>query len=102
MDETTEHEIHTCGWLVQQYGHNGACEFDEEWGECVHCAPFVEGPCIVKCGAPVTEHPNGWECEAGHSHYHDVEYYDDEELAGITRSGYPVATNARRMDGSPL
>lgn len=93
-------EQHTCSWLVEAWSHRGECVVDEECGYCVRCEMFAEdgGVAIVECGALVTEHPNGWECEAGHSHFSDVEYFDADEVAGMR--SFPA--NARRMDGSPI
>ena len=99
-----EHEPHTCGWLVKTSNHPGECYPDDEVGYCTRCEEWAEngGWGIVECGAPVTELPNGWECAAGHSHLNDVEYYDDEEIAGLARRGLPLAPNAARMDGTRI
>ncbi len=57
---------------------------------------------LQDCGAPVTYTDRGWHCEAGHSHYSDVEYFDDDEVAARWQSGRPFPANAARMDGTPL
>ncbi len=97
-------EENTCSWLVQESGHRGECYIPEELGWCVICEGIAEdgGIVIVECGAAVTEHPNGWECAAGHSHFSGVEYFDDDEVAGAAAAGRSLPANARRMDGSPV
>ena len=86
-------EQNTCGWLVQRREDYFLGEdYGWEMGELA----------IVPCGAAVTEHPNGWECAAGHSHFGGVEYFDDDEVAGMAAAGLPLPANARRMDGSPV
>lgn len=87
--------MNTCDWLVHKHTHDGACEYDEQWGECGACAPFIEGPLVVECGAPVTELSHGWECEAGHSHYYNAEYFDHDEIAGMAARGISLPANAR-------
>ena len=96
--------METCGWLIESSQHPGECYPDDEVGYCTSCEAWAEngGWGIVECGAAVTEHPNGWECEAGHSHFSGVEYFDDDEVAGRQRAGIPMPANARRMDGSPV
>ena len=92
----------TCGWLVAQYRHEGPCKYDEQYDECIHCAPYEDGPQHVECGATVTDLPNGWECAAGHGHVGDAEYYDDDEIVAAVESGRSLPANARRMDGSAV
>ena len=64
--------------------------------------PEEPGDCITECGAEVTDFDNGWRCAAGHSHFSGVEYYDDDEIAGLARRGLPLAPNAARMDGTRI
>lgn len=93
MTEELTTETHTCGWLVErQEEYYLGDEYGWELGELA----------IVPCGAEVTELPNGWECAAGHSHFYNVEYYDDDEIAGLAARNLPLAPNAARMDGSPI
>jgi len=57
----------TCGWMVEGY----PTDAPEGW------YPDSPSDLVRPCGAEVTVLPNGWECEAGHAHQHDSEYYDD-------------------------
>lgn len=81
-----------CGWLVLRREEYDLGDGEWEMGELGH----------FPCGAAVTEHPNGWECARGHSHFSDVEYFDDDEVAGMRRAGHPFPANAARIDGSPI
>ena len=94
----------TCGWLVETSEHPGECYPDDELGYCTLCEGWAEngGWGIVECGAHVTDLGNGWECEAGHSHYYGAEYFDEDEVAGMRRAGYAFPANALAMDGSQL
>ena len=89
--------METCSWLIETNTHPGDCYPDEEYGVCQGCEMWWEngGRGIVECGASVTEHPNGWECEAGHSHYYGAEYFDEEEIAGMAARGISLPPNAR-------
>lgn len=82
----------TCDWMVQGY----PTDAPEGW------YPDFPSDLVRPCGAKVTILPNGWECEAGHAHYSDAEYYDDEEIAVLKKRGIALAPNARRMDGTPI
>lgn len=82
-----------CGWLIR---------VREEWEVEPGYWEWEGGYKYVPCGAEVTEHPNGWECAHGHSHFNDVEYFDEDEVAGLRQAGHPLPANARRVDGSPV
>ena len=106
-EELATEEPRRCGWLVEgtprwvteawakQEAGDPAYE-DFEW------FPEEPGDCITECGAEVTDFDNGWRCAAGHSHFSGVEYYDDDEIAGLARRGLPLAPNAARMDGTRI
>jgi hypothetical protein len=81
-------------WVLEAYASDETGEF--EW------YPEEPGDLVSECGADVTDHDNGWSCAAGHSHFHDVEYFDDDEVTGMRAAHLPFPTNAARMDGSPL
>lgn len=82
-----------CGWLVERREeYYLGSDYGWEMGELA----------IVPCGAEVTELENGWRCAAGHSHFADAEYFDDEELAGMADRHLPLPANARRINGSPV
>lgn len=86
-------EAQGCGWLVR---------VREEWEVDEGHWEWEGGYILVPCGAEVTEHPNGWECARGHSHFAGVEYFDDDEVAGMQQAGFPFPANAARVDGSPI
>ena len=85
-------ETSRCTWLVEGYPTNAP----EGW------YPDSPSDLISECGAEVTYVDGGWECAAGHSHFHDAEYFDDEEIAGMARRGLALPANARRIDGSSI
>lgn len=71
-----------CSWLVEDY--------------------FEGERYINECGAPAVGFDNGFMCVNGHSHRHDVEYYEADEAAAYVKAGHALAPNARLMDGTPL
>jgi hypothetical protein len=99
------HEVFACSWAVEVRGHAGPHEFDDEYGECHRCMPFVEGPRIENCGAPAVADERGFRCAAGHEHVsmqarHDEgwDYFDDDEIAGMRQGGLAY-TGVRDMAG---
>lgn len=73
----------TCGWLVEVRNNpkppaDLPDEYYDEWltmmADCVAENPTI----IVECGAPVHDIPDGWCCEAGHSH---LRYGSDRQIA---------------------
>jgi hypothetical protein len=90
----------SCNWLVQGTPRwvleAWEKDADFEWW------PDSPGDLISECGAEVVELPNGWRCAAGHSHFNDVEYFDDDEAAGMRQNRLPFPANAARIDGSAV
>lgn len=84
--------MNTCTWLVEGY----PIDAPEGW------YPDSPEDLIRPCGAEVTDFDNGWRCAAGHSHFVNVEYFDDEEIAGMARRGIALPANARRIDGTAV
>lgn len=82
----------TCDWMVEGY----PTDAPEGW------YPDFPSDLVRPCGAKVIILSDGWECEAGHSHYPDAEYYTDDEIAVLKERGIALAPNARRMDGTPV
>lgn len=89
-----------CRWLV----HGTPRWVTEAWAADPEFEWYPEEPgdLISECGAEVTDLPNGWRCAAGHSHFADTEYYDDDEVQGLQNAHLPFAPNAARIDGSPI
>jgi hypothetical protein len=83
-DERTNMEDQlTCGWLVEVRNNpkppaDLSDEDYDDWctwaGESVAEQPTL----IVECGAAVHDIPDGWCCEAGHSHLY---YGSDRQIA---------------------
>jgi hypothetical protein len=95
-----EYTTWRCSWLVK-----GTPRWVlEAWAEDPEFEWYPEEPgdLVSECGAEVTELANGWRCAAGHSHFVDAEYFDDEELAGIAAAHLPLPANARRINGDPV
>jgi hypothetical protein len=90
--EATERDEDRCTWLVEGW----PIDAPEGW------YPDSPSDLIRECGARVTSTDEGWECAAGHSHFHDAEYFDDEEIAGMAQRGIVPPANARRIDGRTL
>lgn len=95
-----EHTTH-CTWLIRGIPRWVLEAYAESDGE-FEWHPDSPSDLISECGAEVTELPNGWRCAAGHSHFNDAEYFDDEELAGMAADRLPLPANAHRMDGTPV
>ena len=97
----TSELVGSCCWAVEVRGHAGACVDDED-GECVRCLPFQDGPRIEYCDAVSVYGDDGWRCESGHSHFSNVEYYDDDEVAAARLGRFAFAGSAAKADGTPL
>lgn len=88
MNDAHEQQERGCGWLVEGWPDDAP----EDW------YPDSPSDLIRECGAPVTELSNGWRCAGGHSHFNDVEYFDDDEIAGCRM--FPAS--AVNMRGVPI
>jgi len=100
-EEKDMEEQNRCTWVVERpWDIEELTDEEDQWGP---TGPWEDGlPNLQDCGALVTYTDRGWHCEAGHSHYSDVEYFDDDEVAARWQSGRPFPANAARMDGTPL
>lgn len=86
-----------CGDLYQGYpSFTNDPNYDGDW--------FPESPSdlIQTCTAVRVGLDNGSVCADGHRHFSDSTYYDDDEIAGMTRNHVPFASNARSMAGNTL
>jgi hypothetical protein len=100
METTKGHQMNTCTWLIHGTPRwvNEAYDADPDFG----WYPDSPSDLISECGADVTRTDEGWECAAGHSHFYGAEYFDDEEIAGMTQRGIALPANARRIDGAAV
>lgn len=82
-------DVWPCGWMVE----------DRSIPE-----PDSYSDLLRPCGAPAMAHAdgNGFGCAAGHSHRSNVEWYEADEVAALTKTGHRIAPNAALMDGTPL
>lgn len=51
---------------------------------------------IQTCKALRVQFDNGSACTAGHTHFNDAEYFDDEEIEAARRGHFLLPSNARR------
>ena len=86
---TAGREVFPCSWMVER---TDGYEVD------------FPSDVYVECGAPSFEDADGlgWHCFAGHGHRSDLEYFDDEEIAGARNAGRPLPANAATMAGARL
>jgi hypothetical protein len=98
--EGTERNEDRCTWLV----HGTPRWVEEAYAEVEDFEWYPDSPSdlVSECGAPIVRTDRGWECEAGHSHFHDAEYFDDDEVAGMAARGIALPANALGMDGRTL
>lgn len=57
---------------------------------------------VQTCTAVRVVLDNGTVCADGHRHFDDATYYDEDEIAGMTRNSIPFAANARSMAGNVI
>lgn len=81
-----------CSWTIRLTGHRLPPEVD--------FPSDLYGPCDLPAAADADG--NGFTCLGGHAHRSDLEYFDDDEIAGARAAGRPLPANAARMNGASL
>lgn len=99
-------EVFPCSWAVEVHGHAGPHEFDPEYGDCVRCLPFEDGPRIEDCGAPAVADARGFRCAAGHEHVNmearaneGWDYFDNDEIDAMKNGAFFPGGGVRDMAG---